>query len=109
VSKTAGSETAPLSSEPTGSKDWVATPYRHWHRNTTSKTGTRCCINRSQLSYGLTGLALIRADGAQPSLHLDEYVFVPYIYGLVALLESTIKASSNQYFNTGIGRRSSIL
>ena len=58
-----------------------------------------CCINRSQLSYGLTGLALIRADGAQPSLHLDEYVFVPYIYGLVALLESTIKASSSQYFN----------
>jgi len=66
-----------------------------------------CCINRSQLSYGLTGLALIRADGAQPSLHLDEYVFVPYIYGLVALLESTIKASSNQYFNTAAGRASS--
>jgi hypothetical protein len=64
-------------------------------------SSTGCCINRSQLSYGLTGLALIRADGAQPSLHLDEYVFVPYIYGLVALLESTIKASSNQYFNTG--------
>ena len=39
-----------------------------------------CCINRSQLSYGLTGLALIRADGAQPSLHLDEYVRVRTVY-----------------------------
>jgi len=26
-------------------------------------------------------------------------MLVPYIYGLVALLDSTIKASSNQYFN----------
>ena len=32
---------------------------------------------------------LIRADGAQPSLHLDQYVRARtiYIYGLVALLD----------------------
>jgi len=38
-------------------------------------------------------MALIRADGAQPSLHLDEYVRARtvYIYGLVALLDSRIK------------------
>jgi hypothetical protein len=32
---------------------------------------------------------LIQADGAQPSLHLDEYVRARtiYIYGLVALLD----------------------
>jgi hypothetical protein len=36
--------------------------------------------NRSQLSYGLTGLSLIRADRAQPSLHLDEYVRVRTVY-----------------------------
>jgi hypothetical protein len=49
---------------------------------------THCCINRSQLSYGLTELALIwltemaliRADGVQPSLHLDEYVHIRTVY-----------------------------
>jgi len=39
-----------------------------------------CCINRSQLSYGLTALALVRADGVQPSLHLDEYVHIRTVY-----------------------------
>jgi len=38
-------------------------------------------------------MALIRADGAQLSLHFDEHVRARtvYIYGLVALLDSRIK------------------
>jgi hypothetical protein len=55
-------------------------------RTSNLKKCATCCINRSHtgglgwLSYGLTGLALIRADGAQPSLHLDEYVRARTIY-----------------------------
>jgi hypothetical protein len=58
-----------------------------WPREISQSTSQRsiqsnsvCCINRSQLSYGLDGLALIRADGVQPSLHLDEYVRVRTVY-----------------------------
>jgi len=42
---------------------------------------------------------LIRADGAQPSLHLDQYVRARtiYIYGLVALLDR-IKLLENTVF-----------
>jgi len=45
---------------------------------------------------------LIRADGAQPSLHLDQYVRARtiYIYGLVALLDR-IKLLEKHSISTG--------
>jgi len=65
-----------------------------------------CCINRFHtgwwgwFSYGLMGLALIPADGVQPSLHVDKYVCARTIYiwpcGPLRYLN---QASSNQYVN----------
>jgi len=52
-----------------------------------------CCINRSQPLYRLTGLALIRADSAQPSLYIDdEYIHICTVYiWPYGLIDRTIK------------------
>jgi len=64
-----------------------------------------CCKNTSQPSYGLTRLALVlaalvRADGAQPSLYIDdEYVHIRTVYiWPYGLLDTTIKLLSQSVF-----------
>jgi hypothetical protein len=75
---------------------------------------SRMAGGESRMAGGESRMAgdCCRADAIQPDLYIDTYERIhtctPYIYGLVGLLDSTIKLLKHHYFNR-LGARGLLL